>query len=596
MTDRTAVDLYRHDVEAPRAAHYSHWTVAGGARTLSTEEFHARTCALADALAELGVEPGDRVLLLSDDRPEWHMVDLAVLDLGAVDVPVYPTLTASQLAWQIADSGAKVAVVESGAASATVLGIRGRCPALEHVVQIEGAREQGVLGLDDLVAPRPGGSEGRFWDRAAGIDERSLMTVIYTSGTTGEPKGVMLSHRNVVQDVLLTARRMMAEPGDLALEFLPLCHTAERTAGYSYMLNATSKAYCSVAEAAALIASIRPTIFFAVPRVFEKVHQNVLDRVASSTPLRRSLFRWALGVGREVAMGRLEGRSPAGLAALRHRLADRLVLAKVRGALGGRIRFCITGAAETPRHVAEFFLALGIWVSEAYGLTETSPVLSINGIDPETYRLGTVGRPLDGLEVRLEPDGELVVKGPVVMMGYWGRPEATAEAFTDDGFLRTGDVAEIDGDGFVRIIDRKKEILVTSGGKNVAPQPIESLLKRSPLVDTAVVVGDRRRFVAALLAPSFEELERRLVGLGLPAGDRTELVRRPEVRELFREEVELVNRELARYEQIREFRVLPVPLTVEDGHLTPTMKLKRRVIEERFADEIESIYGAGSSS
>ncbi len=593
MADRTVLDLYRHDVDDPREDHYTHWTSGGGARRLSTHEFFSRTRALAEAFAELGVARGDRVMLLADDRPEWHMVDLATLDLGAVDVPVYPTLTAGQLAYQLNDSGAKVAVVEGPGAMAVVLGIRDRCPGLEHLVQIEGDREPGVLALEELTAGGRGGAEGRFWDRAAALDEHALMTLIYTSGTTGDPKGVMLSHHNVVENVLGTARRVPASRDDLALEFLPLCHTAERTAGYSYMWNATSKAYCSVAAAGELIAKIRPTIFFAVPRVFEKVQQKVLDRVARATPVRRALFHWALGVGLAAATLRIEGREASGIAALRHRLADRLVLSKVRAALGGRVRFCITGAAETPRHVAEFFLALGIWVAEAYGLTEASPVVTINGIEPGTFRLGTVGRPLDNVEIRLEPDGELLAKGPSVMVGYWNQPEATAEVLTEDGFLRTGDIAAIDSDGFVRIVDRKKELIVTTGGKNVAPQPIESRLKESRLVDIAVVVGDRRRFIGALLSPSFEELERWAAERGLEVADRESLIAVPEVLALLRAEVDRVNAELARYEQIREFRVIPVTLSVEAGHLTPTMKLKRRVIETEFASEIDSMY-AGS--
>jgi len=589
MADRTVLDLYRHDFDAPRAEHYAHWTPAGRS-TLSTEEFFRTTSSLAEALSDLGVSPGDRVMLVSDDRPEWHIVDLAVLDLGAVDVPVYGTLTPAQIAYQVNDSGSRVAVIENEEQTAKFLAIRDRCPTLEHLVQIEGPREDGVFALDDLTVDPGDGAEQRFWDRAAALDERSLATIVYTSGTTGDPKGVMLSHHNFVQNALSTFRRIQGNRTDLVLEFLPLCHVAERTAGYCYMLSSTSKAYCSVQHVGELIAAIRPTVFFAVPRVYEKVYQKILERVEASSPVKRSLFHWALGVGRQAAEERIAGRSIGGSLALRHALADRLVLSKIRAGVGGRVRFCITGAAETPRHVFEFFHAIGIWMVEAYGLTETAPVVSVGGIEPGMLRFGRVGKPIDNVEVKLAPDGELVVKGPSIMMGYWNKPEQTAEVFDDEGFFHTGDIAEIDDDGFIRIIDRKKDLIVTSGGKNVAPQPIESRLKQSPLVDAAVLVGDRRNFISALFSPNVEELQRWAAENGVTHDRLEDLVGCPETHAAFQKVVDDVNAELARYEQVRKFAVLPVTLSVETGHLTPTLKVKRRVVEKDFADVIERIY------
>jgi long-chain acyl-CoA synthetase len=589
MADRTVLDLYRHDVDAPRTSHYSHWTPAGR-RSLTTGEFFRRTCALADALEGLGIAPGDRVMLLSDDRPEWHMADLAVLDLHAVDVPVYATLTPAQLDYQVRDSGAKVAVAETAEQTRKFLAIRDRCPSLEHLIQIEGAREPGVLGFDELVAAERGGSDHRFWDRAAAINERSLMTIIYTSGTTGEPKGVMLSHHNLVSNVLHTARRVDVNRSDLALEFLPLSHVLERMASYCYMWFATSKAYCSVLHVGDFIASIRPTVFTGVPRFYEKVQQKILDTVAAASPVKRAMFDWALGVGREAALRRIAGREPGGALAARYRLADRLVLSKVRQGLGGRLRFSITGGAEMPLHCAEFFHSLGIWLVEGYGLTETSPVVSANGIRPGTLRLGTTGRPLDNVQVKLNSDGELLVRGPSVMLGYWNKPEATAEVLDADGWFSTGDIAEIDDDGFLLIVDRKKDLIVTAGGKNVAPQPIESFLKRSPVVDVAVLIGDRRPYITALLSPNFDELERWAKANHVIAADRADLVVQPRIRELFRELVDATNAGLARYEQIKRFRVLPVSLSIEGGHLTPTLKVKRRVIEAEFAQLVDRMY------
>ena len=589
MADRTVLDLYRHDFDAPREEHYAHWTPAGR-RTLSTEEFFRQTSSLAEALSDLGVTPGARVMLVSDDRPEWHIADLAVLDLGAVDVPVYGTLTPDQVAYQVNDSGAIVAIAENHEQMAKFLAIRHRCPTLEHFIQFEGPREEGVFSLDDLTVDTGDAPEQRFWDRAASLDERSLATIVYTSGTTGDPKGVMLSHHNFVQNVLYIFRRITGHRTDLVLEFLPLCHAAERTAGYCYMLSSSSKAYCSVEHVGKLIAAIRPTIFLAVPRVYEKVYQKVMERVGASSQLKRSLFNWALAVGHLAAAERAGGRALGGALTLRHAVADRLVLSRIRAGFGGRVRFCVTGAADTPRHVLEFFHDIGIWMVEAYGLTETSAVVSIGGTEPGTLRLGCVGRPLDNVDVRLEPDGELTVRGPNITAGYWNRPAATAEVFDDEGFFHTGDIGEIDGDGFIRFIDRKKDLIVTSGGKNVAPQPIESRLKQSPLVDTAVLVGDRRNFISALFSPNVDELQRWATEAGVTCDRLEDLTQRPETLAAFQHVVDDVNAGLARYEQVRKFAVLPVTLSIEGGHLTPTLKIKRRVVEEEFAAVIEGLY------
>ena len=589
MTDRTVLDLYRHEVDAPRAEHYAHWTPAGR-RVLSTEDFFAKTCAQADALAEFGVTAGDRVLLLSDNRPEWHMVDLAVLDLGAVDVPVYQTLTPAQLAYQVNDSGAGVAVAENPVQMAKLLEIRDRCPNLRLLIQIDGDRADGVIEFDALTGGEDSSAEGRFWDRAATVDEQKLATIIYTSGTTGEPKGVMLSHQNLVQNATFTNRRLSGDPTDLALEFLPLCHTAERLAGYCYMQHSMSKAYCTVEHVGGLFARIAPTIFFAAPRVYEKVYQKVIEKVESSSPVKGRLFRWALGVGGEANDFRIAGDAPGLALALKHGFADRLVLSKIRASLGGRVRLCITGAAELPQHVSDFFHALGVPMVDAYGLTETAPVAVLGSIEPGQIRRGWVGRALENLEVKLAEDGEVLVKGPSVMMGYWNKPEQTAEAFDPEGFLRTGDIGEMDDDGFLRIIDRKKDIIVTSGGKNVAPQPIESRLKQSQLVDVAVVIGERRNFISTLISADFPELKRWALENDVPFDAINDLLQQPEVSALFQDVVDAVNADLARYEQIREFRLLPESLTVEGGFLTPTLKVKRPVVNDRFVELIEGIY------
>ena len=590
MAEKTILDLYRHDVEAPRSHHYRHHA-PGGSRSLSTEEFFQRTAALSDSLEDLGVGRGDRVMLLSDNRPEWHISDLAVLGLGAVDVPVYGTLTPEQIAYQASDSGAVAAIVESPEQMAKFREIRDRCPALEHLIQIEGDHDDDVHAFDALVDAGRGGTAGdRYWERAATVTPEQLMTIIYTSGTTGEPKGVMLTHDNLVQNVLHSAHRVPVQRADVALEFLPLCHVLERMVGYIYMWRATTKAYCSVYHVGDLLAEIKPTLFVGVPRFYEKVQQKITDKAAVAGAVKRALFNWALGVGREASIRRIAGRPLDGMLKRRFDLADRLVLAKIRDALGGRIRYCLSGGAELPMHVGEFFHALGIVLLEGYGLTETSPVIAVNGAGAGELRLGTVGKPLDNVELRVAEDGELLVRGPNVMQGYWNKPEQTAEVFTDDGFFATGDIAEVDDDGFLLIVDRKKDLIVTAGGKNVAPQPIESHIKQSPYVDAAVLVGDRRPYIVALVAPAFEELERWARANRIDFAGHDDLVANPDVEQLYQNVVDGVNASLARYEQIKRVAVLPRALTIEDGHLTPTLKVKRRVVESQFGDVLERLY------
>lgn len=591
MSARTILDLYRTSIEMPRDGYATHY-LPGASRAFSTQEFHRRTVALAAHLPGLGVQRGDRVLLLSENRPEWHMVDLATLAVGAVNVPVYPTLTPAQLAYQLRDSGAVVAMAESPEQMQKFLAVRAECPGLKHLIQIDGACAAGVRSLDETISsgdtPQ---AEKDFWRHAAEIHEDDLATIVYTSGTTGEPKGVVLTHRNFVSNALHILPRLPVTADDLALEFLPLCHVFERCAGYLYLAVGARRAYCTVATVGELLATIKPTAFCSVPRVFEKVYDRVHSRVATAPPLRRKLFHWALCVGRDASRHRLAGTPmPAGLR-FRHHLADALVLKKIRGALGGRVKGIISGAAPLPVYANEFFHAAGIPVQEGYGLTETSPAIGVNGYQPGANRIGSIGRALDNLEVKLAEDGELLVRGPSVAKGYWNKPEATAEVFGADGFFHTGDIARIDEDGFIYITDRKKDIIVTAGGKNVAPQPIENRLKQSTWVDNAVLIGDRRPYIVALFSPNLEALAAFAKEKGLATEDVAALVASPQVTALFDAVVAEVNQDLARYEQIRKFRVLPVQLSIEGGHLTPTVKVKRRVVEKEFAHLIEQMYG-----
>ena len=590
MNPRTILDLFRADIATPRDDYTVHHR-PGHARAITTGAFLARTVALAHGLAELGVKRGDRVLVVSDNRPEWHMVDLALLALGATNVPLYTTLTPAQIAYQAADSGAAAGIAEGPELMSRLAEAGRECPGLRHLIQIEGVPPPGIRALDELTATAPDGAQAWYWEQAAAVEPDDLATIVYTSGTTGEPKGVMLTHRNIVTNVREILERVdVGAQGDLALEFLPLCHMIERIAGYGYMARSVNRAYCSVHHVAELIPTVRPTIFASVPRVLEKVHDGVMQKVAAAPARRRAIFHWALRVGLETARHRLVGtRPPLGLRT-RHSLADRLVLAKVRGALGGRLRGTFCGGAPMPLHVMEFFFAIGIPIQEAYGLTETSPVLTLSGYQPGACKLGAVGRALPSCELKVADDGELLARGPSITRGYWNKPERTAEAFDDDGFFSTGDVARIDDDGFVYITDRKKDLIVTAGGKNVAPQPIENLLKQSPFVDAAVLIGDRRPFVVALLSPSPEAVTAWAAEHGLGHLDLAELVRRPEVTSLFATAVDTVNRDLARFEQVRRFQVLPATLSIDGGELTPTLKVRRALVTQQYAELIEEMY------
>jgi long-chain acyl-CoA synthetase len=590
MSERHVLDFYRNDISRPRDEHYLHYA-PDGITILSTAEHLRRTAGLACGLERLGIGRGDRVMLLSDNRPEWHIADLAIADLGAADVPVYGTLTAPQIAYQAQDSGAVAAIVESPEQMAKLLEIRDACPELRHLIQIDGPTGDGVRSLAEVIDSGDGpDAEDLLWQRAERIQPEDLLTLIYTSGTTGRPKGVTLSHANLVQNVLPSGTRAPVTSSDVTLEFLPLCHVFERMLGYLYMGCATTRAYCSVYHVGDLVAQIRPTIFAGVPRFYEKVYDKISAKVSASSALRRALFSWAVSVGRRVVPIRLAGGTPGGLLGLQHALADRLVLSKVREALGGRVRYAVSGGAPLPLFVNELFHALGIWILEGYGLTETSPVIAVNGAEPGMTRLGTVGRPLDNVEARIAADGELLVRGPSVTRGYWKLDSASEDAFDPDGFFHTGDVAELDADGFLRITDRKKDLIVTAGGKNVAPQPIESELKRSPYIDNAVLVGDRRPYIVALLSPNQEALEPWAEGQGIAVDSFEDLTRHPAVLELLGAVVRDVSDGLARYEQIKRFAVLPVMLSIDSGHLTPTLKVKRRIVEKDFVDLIEGLY------
>ena len=561
----------------------------------------------AAGLLAAGLAAGDRLAIVSESRPEWLMVDLAAQTIGVITVPVYPTLAAGQVRDILADAGCRVAVVSDRVQAAKLQEIRHLLPTLELVVIVApatagGAVDQGgELGLGASaiayasllargaarLAADPG-VEAAIEARRAAVSDESLATIIYTSGTTGEPKGVMLTHRNILSNVEAVIPIFQLTPEDTALTFLPLSHSFERTVVYAYLWSGLTIVFAENLETIARdLRATAPTLMTVVPRVCEKLHARVLASVAEAAPARQWLFRQALAgaLARvRAAGGESDAVVPRGW---RDRLFDRLVFSKVRARLGGRLRLIVTGSAPLSTDTGEFFLAAGLPLFEGYGLTETAPALAVN--HPGRSRLGTVGPAVAGVELRIADDGEILARGPNVMRGYWNRPDDTA-AVLRDGWFHTGDIGELSADGFLRITDRKKDLLVTSGGKKVAPQPIEARLKKHPLVAEAVVIGDRRRFPAALIVPAFDVLGERLRSLGLAGGDRDALVTRPEVIGLYREVVDALNHDLAQFEQVKQIALLPTEFTIAGGELTPTLKVRRRVVETRWQDTIERLY------
>jgi len=572
---------------------------AEGIAALSSKEFFERVRELSIGLVALGVAEGDRVAIVSESRPEWVMSDLAILSAGGVTVPIYPTLSAPQARYILTDCGARIAIVSTRAQLEKIQEVRHQLPALEAVVLIDGwaaADSPSVMSLATLAerghARLQGewGAAREFQERARAVRTDALATIIYTSGTTGEPKGVMLTHANIVSNVKAGADVLQLTQDDVALSFLPLSHSFERTVSYIYLLAGVTVSFAESFDTIARdIKVVRPTLLTGVPRVFEKLHGRILEKGQAEAGFKATLFTWAIGAGAARGGAALRGKSVGVVGSVQASLADHLVFAKIREGLGGRLRYFVSGSAPLPVEIAEFFQGIGVPIIEGYGLTETSPILTVN--PPNAPRAGTVGRTIPGVELRIADDGEILARGPNIMAGYYNKPEATAEAL-QNGWFHTGDIGTIDADGYLKITDRKKDLLVTSGGKKIAPQPIEAVIKRSPLVTEAVLLGDRRRFVSVLIVPNFTALERRLQDLGRPPGARAELVGRADVLALYQEIVDGLNRELAQYERIKKIALLPAEFSVESGELTPTLKVKRKVIEERYRTAIDVLYSS----
>jgi long-chain acyl-CoA synthetase len=594
MAIQTVCEAFYRSVDTYRKPEHLKYKRDGSWHAVSSEEFRAAVEEIAMGLRALGVSRGDKVAIVSENRPEWAFADLAALCLGAADATIYPTLTAPQVHYILDDSESKVVFVSNAAQAAKVAEVRPRLGHLRHVVRFDEAPSPGTTSLDELRAK---GREALAADRdavrreAASVKSGDLATLIYTSGTTGDPKGVMLTHGNLVHNVLAAQKIFpMVDHEWTALSFLPLCHSFERTAGHNFMIHAgVTIAYAeSVEKVPENMQEVRPSIMCSVPRLYEKMFARVNEKVASDPPLRQRIFRWAIGVGQRTFAHTVARTEPGPLLKLRFALADRLVFSKIKARTGGRLRLFISGGAPLAREIAEFFGAAGMLVCEGYGLTETSPVISANY--PGRVKPGTVGLPLEHVEVRIAEDGEILTRGPHVMKGYYRKPEATAEAIDKDGWFHTGDIGFLDRDGFLVITDRKKDIIVTSGGKNIAPQPIENRLKTNKFFTEVVMIGNRRNFPAALVVPSFDTLEAWARQQGLAFASRSELVARPEVVAHYKRLVDELTADLAQFEKIKKIALLAKEFTQESGEITPTLKVKRRVVEERYKATIDAMY------
>ena len=585
----TSIDRYTDTRPAALRA-----KVGGSWRAITHAELARRVIAVTAGLRELGIRPGDRVSILSETRPEWAIADYACLCAQAADVPIYPTLTARQTEYILKDSGAVGVFCSTAEQVAKVLEIRPNLPALRHVIvfEPEGKRE-GTITLEEMEARGRAAAETypRLREEAVAVSPDALATLIYTSGTTGDPKGVMLTHNNLWSNVQGGLQVLPLTAEDECLAMLPLSHVYERMVDYTLLAAGVIINYAeSFDKVAQNLQEVRPTIVLSVPRLYEKVYARVLENALGGSSVKRKIFFWAKRVGEEWATLRLDQRPIPGWLAFRHRIADRLVFAKLRARTGGRIRYFISGSAPLSPEIARFFFSAGLPVLEGYGLTETSPVLTLNPW--QRPRIGSVGVTFPEVRLQIATDGEILAKGPNVMQGYYNKPEATTEAIDAEGWFHTGDIGELDADGYLKITDRKKDLIKTAGGKYIAPQPIENRVKLNKFVANAVLLGDKRKFSIILIVPDFEALEPWAKSRGLPYGSRRELLALPAVREKMNAEVGGMMSELAKFERPKKVVLLENDFTIESGELTPTLKVKRRVVERNYQQLIDTAYAA----
>jgi len=558
---------------------------------ISTEEFANKVKHISLGLKDLGVAAGDKLIILSETRPEWVMMDIANLCLGGITVPIYTTLVPEQIKYIIDNSDAKVVVYSNQELWQKVETVKSELTKVAHYITLESEAPEGVLTLDEILEKGERVAEESpdlFEKMALGLKPDDTASIIYTSGTTGPPKGVMLTHSNFISNVKAVATVLEISDKDTVLSFLPLSHVFERMATFTYLYIGATIGYAESMETVPQNwLEIKPTLMTAPPRLFEKLYSKVLDSALSSSPLKRKIFFWAVNVGKKYGEKKLNKESISRWLQFKRNLAHKLVFSKIIEKTGGRFRFFISGSAPLSKDIAEFFYAIGLLVLEGYGLTETSPAITVNTF--ENLKFGAVGKPIPEVEVKIAEDGEILTRGPHIMKGYYKMEEETKEAL-GGGWFHTGDIGYLDEEGFLVITDRKKDIIVTAGGKNVAPQPIENLLKMNPYISNAMVIGDKRKFISALIVPEFEKLEEYAKSSSIPYESPGDLTKKEEVLNFMLAEVDRSTPNLASFEKIKKIALLDREFEIEKGEMTPTLKVKRNIIEKKYKDLIDSFY------
>lgn len=562
---------------------------------ITYDQFKEETDLFAFGLASLGVKRDDKVAIISENRPEWVYSDMAILGLGAVDVPLYPSLTAESVEFILNNSESVGIIVSTKFQLNKILKVKDKCRTLKFIIILnEKDFDPSIKGLYKFTDVQNLGKDYKkshptlLKDNLAAIKPDDVCTIIYTSGTTGEPKGVVLTHHNILSNVKAALESFPISNQDVFLSFLPLCHIFERMAGY-YTAFAAKCVVCyaeSIETVAQNLIEIKPTIMTTVPRLFERIHSKIIKNVESQPVKKQKIFYWAMEIGSQYQKAKKEGKVPFTLA-IKHKAADKLVFKKLQERTGGNLRFFISGGAALPRALGEFFEAIGIRILEGYGLTESSPVIAANRYDD--YKFGTVGKPFPGVEVKIASDGEILAKGPNIMQGYYKNKKET-EATIKDGWLYTGDIGVFDADGFLMITDRKKHLFKTSAGKYIAPTPIESMFLASKYIDQFVLIGDRRMFLTALIVPDFEAVKEYADAHNIPYDKVEDLVRDEQIYKMLDKEMDQFQKKLANYERVRKFVLLDRPFTIESGEITPSLKIKRKYVEERYQDLIEQMY------
>jgi long-chain acyl-CoA synthetase len=591
---KTLIEMFERTIKVNNKRDALNYKRDGAWTSISSDEMIARARHIALGLYSLGIRYGDRVALLSENCPEWTLTDAGSLFAGAIDVPIYPTLTASQVSYILRDSGSRILFIQNQERFERIQEALRECPAVEAIIFFDaaGVKDSKALSLADVEARgrELAASEPQLSEELARMAKpEDLATIIYTSGTTGEPKGVMLTHSNLITNLIDSSGHLDFSSNDTVLSVLPYSHIFERLAMYMYLHHGMSVFYAEAMEKIGdNLREVRPTLMLCVPRLFEKIYARIKDKAAEGGKAKVAILAWAVAVGKDYARHALNHQRIPPLLKLKHKLATRLVFNKWQVGMGGRIRLFVSGGAALPDEIAWVFAGAQLPIVQGYGLTETSPVISAGTL--EDHRIGTVGKPIRNVEVRIAPDGEIETRGPNVMRGYYNKPAETRAVFTGDGWFKTGDIGTLDMDGYLRITDRKKELFKTSGGKYIAPQPIEQMIKSSRFVNQVVLIGNGRKFPAALIVPDWEQLRAYAELKGLDIKSPAEFCQHPRILNLFERQVAAFTPDLAQYERVKRIALLENELTIEGGEMTPTLKVKRRVVDEKYRDVIDRLY------